>query len=75
MNQIAMGNSEKSFMLVDSSKFATMAHVAYVPVENVDTIITDDEIAPEALQQLKQQDVRVICVNAQQNACTMKIVD
>ena len=75
MNQIAMGNSEESFMLVDSSKFATTAHVAYVPVDYVDVIITDDEINPDTLQQLKQQDVRVICVNAQASACTMKIVD
>ena len=75
MNQIAMGNSEKSFMLVDSSKFATVAHVAYAPVGNMDTIITDEDIAPETLQQLKQQNVHVICVNPRQNACAMKIVD
>lgn len=75
MNQIAMGNSEKSFMLVDSSKFATVAHVAYAPVENMDTIITDDAIPSETLQQLKQQNVRVVCVSTQQNACTMKLVD
>lgn len=75
MNQIAMENSERSFMLVDSSKFATMAHVAYAPVETMDTIITDDNIDTETLQQLRQQDVRVICVDTRQNACAMKIVD
>ena len=75
MNQIAMGNSERSFMLVDSSKFATMAHVAYAPVATMDTIITDEDIDPETLQQLKQQNVRVICVEAQQSVCAMKIVD
>lgn len=75
MNQIAMGNSERSFMLVDSSKFATMAHVAYAPVATMDTIITDEDIDPETLQQLKQQNVRVICVDVQQSACAMKIVD
>lgn len=75
MNQIAMENSERSFMLVDSSKFATMAHVAYTPVQTLDTIITDCELAPETLQQLKQQDVRLICVDTRQNAYTMKIVD
>lgn len=75
MNQIAMGNSEKSFMLVDSSKFATVAHVAYAPVDNLDAIITDEEIVPETLQQLRQQNVRVICVNLKQSAYTMKIVD
>ena len=74
MNQIAMSNSERSFMLVDSSKFATVAHVAYTPVENLDTIVTDDDISPETLQQLRQQNVRVICVKAQ-SACTMKIVE
>ena len=75
MNQIAMGNSEKSYMLVDSSKFATMAHVAYTPVETLDTIITDDDIDAETLQKLKQQDVCVICVNTKISACNMKIVD
>lgn len=74
MNQIAMSNSERSFMLVDSSKFATMAHVAYTPVEKLDTIVTDDDISPETLQQLRQKNVRVICVKAQ-SACTMKIVE
>ena len=75
MNQIAMKNSERSFMLVDSSKFTTVAHVAYAPVETMDTIITDEDIDSETLQQLKQQNVRVICVEARQSAYTMKIVD
>ena len=75
MNQIAMGNSERSFMLVDSSKFATMAHVAYAPVQSMDTIITADDLSPETLQQLEQQNVRVICVDPRQSAYTMKIVD
>lgn len=75
INQIAMGNSERSFMLVDSSKFATVAHVAYTPVQELDTIITDDDISDETLYQLRQQNVRVICVEAQQPAYTMKIVD
>lgn len=75
MNQIAMDNSERSFMLVDSSKFATMAHVAYAPVETMDTIITDDDIDSETLQKLKQQNVRLICVNTQKSPYKMKIVD
>ena len=75
MNQIAMDNSERCFMLVDSSKFATMAHVAYAPVEIMDTIITDDDIDTETLQKLKQQNVCVVCVNAKTNAYKMKIVD
>ena len=75
MNQIAMENSERCFMLVDSSKFATMAHVAYAPVETMDTIITDDDIDTDTMQKLKQQNVRVVCVNTRQSAYKMKIVD
>ena len=75
MNQIAIDNSERCVMLVDSSKFATMAHVAYAPVDTMDTIITDDDIDAETLQKLKQQTVSVICVNTQKSAHKMKIVD
>ena len=75
MNQIAMSNSERNFMLVDSSKFATVAHVAYAPVQNIDTVITDENVTADIVQQLEQQNVRVIRVNARQSAYTMKIVD
>jgi len=75
MNEIAMRNSEKTFMLVDSSKFSLSSHVAYAPVHKLHTIITDDGISPEILFQLKQSDVRVLCVSPQQAAYTMKIVD
>jgi len=75
MNEIAMNNSEKSFMLVDSSKFSLLSHVAYAPVQKLHTIITDDGVSDEILHQLKQGDVRVVCVNPQRAACTMKIVD
>jgi len=51
-----------------------VAHVAYTPVHKLDTIITDDEISPETLHHLRQQNVRVICVESQP-AYTMKIVE
>lgn len=75
MNQIAMNNSEKSFMLVDSSKFSTIAHVAYIPVKAMDMIITDNAIAPETLQQIRQYNENVICVPVQQERGTVKFVD
>ena len=75
MNQIAMGNSERSFMLVDATKFAIMSHVAYAPVQTMDTIITDDSIDPDMLQQIKKQNVSVVCVAMQPDAYQMNQVD
>lgn len=67
MNEIAMRNSERSIMLVDSSKFSCSSHVAYAPVQNLHTIITDSGIDSETLAQLKRSNARVICVNAEEN--------
>ena len=75
INEIAMRNSEKTFMLVDSSKFGITSHVAYAPVQRLHTIITDDGISDETLYQLKQNNVRVVCANTQPAMYTMKIVD
>lgn len=75
MNEIAMRNSEKTFMLVDSSKFNRTSHVAYAPVQKLHTIITDDGISAETLYQLKQNNVRVVCAKSRPAAYTMKIVD
>lgn len=62
-----MRNSERSIMLVDSSKFSCSSHVAYAPVQNLHTIITDSGIDSETLAQLKRSNARVICVNAEEN--------
>ena len=75
INEIAMRNSEKTFMLVDSSKFNITSHVAYAPVQRLHTIITDDGISEETLYQLKQNNVRVVCADTQPPRYTMKIVD
>jgi len=62
MNQIAMRNSEQTFMLVDSSKFGITSHVAYVNAEQLHTIVTDNGLEPD-VQQLLQRRSRLICVN------------
>ena len=62
MNQIAMRNSEKTFMLVDSSKFGISSHVAYASIENLHTIITDKEIDPHTMEQLQHRGARLVCV-------------
>ena len=62
MNQIAMKNSEQTFMLVDSSKFGNSSHVAYANAEFLHTIVTDSKILPEIRQQLQQTRARLVCV-------------
>lgn len=62
MNQIAMRNSEETFMLVDSSKFGISSHVAYASIENLHTIITDKQIDPQLLEKLSHHKAQLICV-------------
>ena len=62
MNDIAMGNSRQTYMLVDSSKFSLSSHVAYAPVERIHTIVTDDDISRETLARLRNSPAKVICV-------------
>lgn len=62
MNQIAMRNSEKTFMLADSSKFGNSSHVAYASIENLHTVITDCKIASAALARLQGHKAQIVCV-------------
>ena len=66
MNQIAMRNSEKTFMLVDSSKFGISSHVTYASIENLHAIITDQAIDPVILQQLSSHKAKLICVDGEE---------
>lgn len=63
MNQIAMRNSEQVYMLVDSSKFTSSAHVAYVPTSQIHTIVTDSGVSPEIRNKLEKGKNRLILVN------------
>lgn len=60
MNEIAMANAEKNFMLVDSSKFSVISHVAYAPLQDLHTIVTDSGIDPQMLTTLEEGGVRVV---------------
>lgn len=75
VNEIAMSNAEKTFMLVDASKFALSSHVAYAPVQKIHTIVTDDGISEETVAQLKQNRVQVICANTRNKPYQIKIVE
>ena len=63
MNQIAMQNSEQTYMLVDSSKFGNSSHVAYVQAELLHTIVTDCDLAMDIREQLQKSKTRLVCVD------------
>ena len=63
LSQIAMSHSEKTYMLVDSSKFSKSSHVTYVPVEQLHTIVTDSGIDPSAVEQLGRTNVHLMIAN------------
>ena len=63
MNQIAMQNSEQTFMLVDSSKFGNSSHVAYAQAELLHTIVTDCDLTGEVRDQLLKSKARLVCVD------------
>ena len=62
MDQIAIRNTEKTFMLADSSKFGNSSHVVYTTVSELHTVITDCDVDQGVLQQLQGSKARVVCV-------------
>lgn len=75
MNEIAMRNTEKTFILVDSTKFFLSSHVAYAPINRIHTMITDEDVTTEVLCHFKESNVHVVCADAHPTQYKMKIVD
>ena len=67
MNEIALRNSDKTFMLVDASKFGLSSHVAYASVKDIHTVITDNRIDPEIRERLENAGTRVLCAGQEQS--------
>lgn len=57
INETAMKNSEKVYLLTDSSKFSLSAHVAYAPLRDLSGIITDSDIPEKAEKIIKKAGV------------------
>ncbi|MBN2302385.1 MAG: DeoR/GlpR transcriptional regulator [Lentisphaerae bacterium] len=53
-------NSDKAVLVVDSSKFARTAFVQCASLNEIDTIITDDECSPEVREWVGQAECEVI---------------
>lgn len=63
VNEVAIGNSRQTYMLVDSTKFSVSTHIAYMPIEQIHTVITDDGISKGTLANLKKTSANIVCVN------------
>ena len=61
--RINIKNSRKVIALIDSSKFLSKGITAIAPLTNIDTLITDNGIHEEILQQIRALGVDVIVVN------------
>ena len=61
IDQIVVNNSDRAIILADSTKFSLTSHLIYMPVRNLYAIVTDSGITPSQLEQLKAQQVNVIC--------------
>lgn len=64
INETALRNARRTFLLVDSSKFTKTAQVSYTLVQPTQTIITDTGITEETRAQLSVSHARLICVDA-----------
>lgn len=60
--QKLMGQAEELIVLVDSSKFANRSSLVLCPLEQIDTIITDDGIDDRTATMLESADVTLIVV-------------
>lgn len=66
MNEVAMKNSERTIMLVDSSKFQLNTHVIYAPLHALSAIVTDDGVPADVLAALRRSVAQVICATVEE---------
>lgn len=62
-NQIAMRNSQQTFMLVDSSNFGRISHVPYINSNINQLIITDNDVKPSIIKELNLSKTQIVSVN------------
>jgi DeoR/GlpR family transcriptional regulator of sugar metabolism len=63
MNEIVIERSEQALVLADSEKFHRSSFVAYAPLNSVDAVITDWELAPVAVQAFEAAGATLIVVD------------
>ena len=60
LSRIAVNNSKEVILLADSSKFQNNGVMAITPFNNIDTLITDENITPEQQQQLAKANIKTL---------------
>ena len=63
-----MERANQVIVLADSSKFDAPASLSVCPLSQIDVVITDDKVSPEALQWLRAHDIEVRVVRAEESA-------
>ena len=51
-------------IVADSSKIGRISNFLTAPINAIDTIVTDDGIDPDYLEELRNQDIRVLIATA-----------
>ena len=60
MNEVAIKNSNKSYMLVDSSKFGVATHIIYTDVKSLHAVVTDEGVDPGVLEEMRKYGIKTI---------------
>ena len=58
-----LARADRLIVLADASKFAPRGNLVVCPLSRIDTLITDEAAAPEALAMLREAGVETIVVN------------
>jgi len=64
MNELVVERAEKSYVLVDSSKFNKTSFIRYASIEQIDTILTDSDIDRDTLKKYREAAARIEVVRA-----------
>lgn len=64
INELVVERAEKSFVLVDSSKFNKTSFIRYAAIEEIDTILTDSGISNDTLKKYREAGAHIEVVRA-----------
>lgn len=65
-------HSDRQVLLSDSSKVGRSGFAAIMPLENVDTFVTDDNLPPDAALAIREKGVKLVLVHVGKNDSTEK---
>ena len=60
MDEIAIGNSDETIILCDSSKFSASAHVGFASFADIDRLITDSGLPLQKREALERLGLKLL---------------